>query len=65
MVATGCAEPINGATVYAQRCAQCYDNASGRMATPEMLRNIEPKNIAAALSNGAMCVQATARATKR
>jgi polyvinyl alcohol dehydrogenase (cytochrome) len=53
------AEPINGAAVYAQRCAMCHDNASGRMPTREMLRNIEPENIVAALSNGAMRVQST------
>jgi polyvinyl alcohol dehydrogenase (cytochrome) len=48
----------DGASVYAQRCAACHDQALERAPSRDALRNMSPEMIAMALSAGLMQSQA-------
>lgn len=49
----------DGAEIYAQRCAGCHDNATGRTPAREVLRDLPPESVVASLTNGAMIFQAS------
>ena len=53
------AEEIDGSALYAQHCAGCHENATGRMPTRAALRDTAPEAIIGSLTNGAMLFQAT------
>jgi len=48
----------NGAALYAQRCAQCHDHATGHIPSREALANRPASNISMTLLTGAMRPQA-------
>jgi polyvinyl alcohol dehydrogenase (cytochrome) len=45
-------------SLYQQRCATCHENATGRMPTRAVLRELPPESIVISLTNGAMVLQA-------
>ena len=52
------AQPV-GHDLYAQRCAACHDNATGRTPARDLLRILPPESIVTSLTNGAMIFQAS------
>lgn len=48
-----------GASLYAQRCAGCHENATGRIPTRAALREVTPEAIVGTLTNGPMLFQAS------
>jgi mono/diheme cytochrome c family protein len=52
------AQPV-GHDLYAQRCAACHDNATGRTPARDVLRILPPESIVTSLTNGAMIFQAS------
>jgi len=59
ILATATATSMNGETVYAQRCATCHDNPVDRIPPRAQLRRMTPEDIVAALTKGAMQIQAS------
>lgn len=45
--------------LYAQRCAACHDNATGRTPPRTVLRELPPESIVSSLTHGAMIFQAS------